>query len=233
MKILPLKLNKSIFTAVNPAAAKKLASKMTKKDYKNLPDKVDEQEMLENWITSLVESKQSPQISKKEFLRTIKETTNKKYIKENTSIGTPEQEEAFNMVVELGNEMEPPMDVVIDGFEDDGHLNGYLKSIEQNIDLNICPQGDIKLDGNPIGEIQLSETDRDEEGEYMGALRESTTAPAPLKTPTIAPSKPGEKKRRGPFERPKTTPKPKAKNKNALPDWLTSTNLGKALTQHG
>lgn len=197
-----------------------------------LPDKVSEQEMLENWITSLVESKQSAEISKKEFLKTIKETTTKKYIKENHSIGTPEQEEAFNMVVELGNEMEPSMEVIVDGFEDDGHLNGYLKSIEQNIDLNICPAGNIKLDGNPIGEIQLSETDRDEEGEYMGAP-EDTTAPAPLKTPTIAPSKPGEKKRRGPFERPKTTPKPKARNKGSLPDWLKATNLGKALTQHG
>ena len=90
----------------------------------------------------------------------------------------------------------------------------------------------IKLDGNAIGSVELSETDRDDEGEYMGAP-EATTAPAPLKTPTIAPSRPGEKKRRGPFERPKTTPKPKAKNKSTLPDWLTSTNLGKALTQHG
>ena len=197
-----------------------------------LPDKVSEQEMLENWITSLVESTQSAEISKKEFLKTIKETTTKKYIKENHSIGTPEQEEAFNMVVELGNEMEPSMEVVVDGFEEDGHLNGYLKSIEQNIDLNICPAGNIKLDGNPIGEIQLSETDRDEEGEYMGAP-EDTTAPTPLKTPTIAPSKPGEKKRRGPFERPKTTPKPKARNKGSLPSWLKATNLGKALTQHG
>ncbi len=60
------------------------------------------------------------------------------------------------------------------------------------------------------------------------------TAPAPLKTPTIAPTKPGEKKRRGPFERPKTKPKPKAKgNDSSLPEWLKSTNLGKALTQHG
>ena len=32
---------------------------------------------------------------------------------------------------------------------------------------------------------------------------------------------------------PKTTPKPKARNNNSLPDWLKSTNLGKSLTQHG
>ena len=33
--------------ATNPDAAKKLASKMTKKDYENLPDKVDEIELAE------------------------------------------------------------------------------------------------------------------------------------------------------------------------------------------
>ena len=79
--------------------------------------------------------------------------------------------------------------------------------------------------------MELSETDRDDDGEYIGAP-EATTAP--VKTPTIAPTKPGEKKRRGPFERPKTKPKPKAGgNESPLPDWLKSTNLGKALTQHG
>ena len=130
--------------------------------------------------------------------------------------------------------MDPSMSVQVDGFDDDGHLMGFLKGQDTTniIDLNICPAGDIKLDGITVGEMNLSETERDEEGEYIGAP-EATTAPAPLKTPTIAPSKPGEKKRRGPFERPKTTPKPKAKNKNSLPDWLTSTNLGKSLTQHG
>ena len=89
------------------------------------------------------------------------------------------------------------------------------------------------MNGVTVGEMNLSETDRDDDGEYMGAP-EATTAPAPLKTPTIAPSKPGEKKRRGPFERPKTKPNPKARGtKSSLPDWLKSTNLGKALTQHG
>jgi len=202
-------------------------------DPDKLPNKVTEQTMLEDWITSLVESNQLPEISKLEFLKAVHETTNKKQIKENHTIGTPEQEDSFNMVVELGNEMEPPMEVIVDNFEDDGHLNGYLKSIEQNIDLNICPQGNIKLNGNPIGEIELTETDRDESGEYIGAP-EATTAPAPLKTPTIAPTRPGEKKRRGPFQKPKTKPNPKAKGgESSLPDWLTSTNLGKALTQHG
>jgi len=214
--------------AVNPAAAEKLASKMTKQDYKNLPEKVNEQEILENWVMSIIEKKEQPEITKANFIKTIKESlsTRKK------NIGTQEQNEAFEMVEELATEMTPSMAVIVDDFDDDGHLNGQLQTDDQSISLNICPQGNIKLDGNALGDIELTETDRDDEGEYIGAP-ESTTAPAPLKTPTIAPSRPGEKKRRGPFERPKTTPKPKARNKNALPDWLKATNLGKSLTQHG
>ena len=221
--------------AVNPAAAEKLASKMTKKDYENLPERVNEEEILEKWITSLVETNTTPEITKYKFLKAIKENLEMKSDVDTPFIvNTPEQDHSFDMVTSIANELEPSMTVMVDGFGDDNHLNGYLKSEDSDkiIDLNICPKGDIKLDGNAVGEIELSETERDQEGEYVGAP-ESTTAPAPLKTPTIAPSKPGEKKRRGPFERPKTTPKPKAKNKNALPDWLTSTNLGKALTQHG
>ena len=53
---------------------------------------------------------------------------------------------------------------------------------------------------------------------------------APVKPATTPTTKPG---RPGPFKKPKTTPKPKAKNKSTLPSWLKSTNLGKALTQHG
>tara|TARA_R110000824_G_scaffold280772_5_gene468978 strand:+ start:10293 stop:11312 length:1020 start_codon:yes stop_codon:yes gene_type:complete len=221
--------------AVNPAAAEKLASKMTKKDYEKLPEKVNEQKILENWILSLVESKQIPEITKANFLKTIKENLGcGDTVSDPYTIGTPAQQESFDAVMEIASEIEPMMDVKVDGFDDDGHLNGYLSAPEEDkiISLNICPIGNIKLDGMTLGERELSETDRDDEGEYVGAP-EATTAPPPLKTPTIAPSKPGEKKRRGPFERPKTTPKPKAKNKNALPDWLTSTNLGKALTQHG
>ena len=222
--------------AVNPAAAEKLASKMTKKDYENLPEKVDEQKILEDWITSLVETHERPTITKSNFLKTIKEYVNPT-IESNPdnpfTLTTAPQQSSFDMVVSIGNEMIPPMEVKIDNFDDSGHLNGYLKSDESDkiIDLNICPAGDIKLDGNPLGLVELSETDRDDDGEYIGAP-EATTAP--VKTPTIAPTKPGEKKRRGPFERPKTKPKPKAGgNESPLPDWLKSTNLGKALTQHG
>ena len=214
--------------AVNPAAAEKLASKMTKKDYEDLPEKVNEEEMLEQWVTSLVEKNNRPEISKKNFIKTIKENLTKPII------GTEAQNDSFKTVVEIGEEMEPVMMVNIDGFDDDGHLNGYLKSdqSEDVIELNICPSGNIKLNGMNVGETELVETDRDEEGEYIGAP-EATTAP--VKTPTIAPTKPGEKKRRGPFQKPKVKPKPKAGKggDSPLPDWLTSTNLGKALTQHG
>ena len=215
--------------SVNPAAAEKLASKMTKKDYEDLPEKVNEGEMLEQWITSLVEKNNRPEISKRNFIKTIKENLSKPIL------GTEAQNNSFSTVVEIGEEMDPVMVVNVDGFDDEGHLNGYLKSGESDdlIELNICPAGDIKLNGINVGETELIETDRDNEGEYIGAP-EATTAPAPLKTPTIAPTRPGEKKRRGPFQKPKTKPNPKAKGgDSSLPDWLTSTNLGKALTQHG
>ena len=220
--------------SVNPAAAEKLASKMSKSDYDKLPDYVNEQEALESWIMSLVESKELPTITKGNFIKTIKENLNGGNVDSPYTIGTESQKDSFGTVMDIASEMVPPMTVEVDGFDDDGHMNGYLQNPEdeQIIELNICPSGNIKLNGNPVGGMELSETDRDMEGEYMGAPVD--TAPAPLKTPTIAPTKPGEKKRRGPFERPKTKPKPKAKgNDSSLPDWLKSTNLGKALTQHG
>tara|TARA_R110002124_G_scaffold230445_3_gene395565 strand:+ start:2602 stop:3615 length:1014 start_codon:yes stop_codon:yes gene_type:complete len=227
------KAQQNYLYAVNPAAAEKLGSKMTKKDYEELPDTIDEGRVLQEWVMSIVENNQHAEITKASFIKTIKENISKN-LNESSNLGTEEQTDSFNTVVEIGEEMDPSMSVQVDGFDDDGHLMGFLKGQDTTniIDLNICPAGDIKLDGITVGEMNLSETERDEEGEYIGAP-EATTAPAPLKTPTIAPSKPGEKKRRGPFERPKTTPKPKAKNKNSLPDWLTSTNLGKSLTQHG
>jgi len=221
--------------SVNPAAAEKLASKMTKSDYQKLPEYVNEQKMLEEWIGGLVESNEPPVITKGNFIKTIKENLSNQDVDSPYTIGTEAQQDSFASVLDIANEMEPPMTVEVDGFDDEGHMNGYLQnpSDEQVIDLNICPAGDIKLNGNVVGGMELSETDRDNDGEYMGAP-EATTAPTPLKTPTIAPSRPGEKKRRGPFEKPKTKPNPKARGNNSnLPDWLKSTNLGKALTQHG
>jgi len=223
------KAQQNYLYAVNPAAAEKLASKMTKKDYENLPDKIEEQNLLENWVMSLVENNERATISKKNFIKTIKENLKSK----SKVVGTPEQNTSFEMVEEIVGEMTPPMTIVVKDFDDEGHLNGMVTGGDKNIPLNICPKGDVKLDGIGLGESELTETDRDVDGEYMGAP-EATTAPAPLKTPTIAPTRPGEKKRRGPFQKPKTKPNPKAKSSDSsLPDWLTSTNLGKALTQHG
>jgi len=217
--------------AVNPAAAEKLASKMTKKDYEDLPEYASEGDMLEEWVLNLVESKEIPEITKGNFIKTIKENLGMGNDSPYT-VGTEAQQDSFANVVEIAREMVPPMNVEVDGFDDGGHMNGYLNTpeSEQVIELNICPAGDIKLDGNPVGSLELTETDRDSDGEYMGAP-EATTAPAPLETPTIAPSKPGEKKRRGPFQKPKTTPKPKAKKNSPLPDWLEFTNLGKELSK--
>ena len=210
--------------ATNKEVADKLASKMTPEDYKNLPEKVTEQKMVENWILSLVEQDQQAEISKRNFLKTVKESIKQK---KQTIKLTKEQKKAFTLISEASEEMNPPMEVIIEKFNSEGNLKGFLKSNKKLIEFNISNKGGLKL-----GE-EVVETDRDDDGEYIGAP-EATTAPAPLKTPTIAPSKPGEKKRRGPFERPKTTPKPKARRtKSSLPDWLKSTNLGKALTQHG
>lgn len=178
--------------------------------------------MLENWIMSLVEKRQQPEISKSDFIKTIKENLEVAKVEDKPFIlSTEEQESAFDMVTEIGNEMTPPMTVVVDNINDDGHLNGYLKSDgnDKIIELNICPMGEVKLDGNPVGDLTTTE------------VLENEGAPAPVETPTIAPTKPGEKKRRGPFQKPKTKPNPKARKKNStLPDWLTFTNLGKLLT---
>ena len=171
--------------AVNPAAAEKLGSKMTPEDYENLPEKVDESKILEDWVMSLVEANENPEISKKNFIKTIKENLSTN-IKKSKIVGTEDQNESFTTMVEIGEEMDPPMSVEVDGFDDDGHINGYLKGDNNVIDLNICPSGNIKLNGLGLGEIDLNETDRDNEGEYIGAL-EATTAQAPLPQARVSP----------------------------------------------
>jgi len=188
--------------AVNPAAAEKLASKMTKKDYKNLPEKVNEGKILENWITSLVEESQPAEITKLNFIKTVKETQKNKVTKK-----TGQQKKSFNMVNELAKEMNPPMKVVVENIK--GSIIGYLKSKTKLIELLIKESGEVELDGVIVGEENIEEN-------------------SPLEAPTIAPptTKPGEKKRRGPFKvpNPSTKPKPKAKNKE-LPSWLKFDNL--------
>tara|TARA_R110002074_G_C12470069_1_gene660160 strand:+ start:379 stop:1323 length:945 start_codon:yes stop_codon:yes gene_type:complete len=189
--------------ATNKKAADKLASKMTPEDYKNLPEKVTEEKIIEDWITSLIEANQPAEISKSQFIKTIKETQ-----KNHDSI-INKQKHAFNMVNEIANEMNPPMKVIVETIN--GDIKGYLKSKSKLVELLIKECGEVQLDDIVVGEEDLGEQ-------------------APLETPapTIAPptTKPGEKKRRGPFKvpNPNTQPKPKARD-NKLPEWLTYDNL--------
>ena len=110
----------------------------------------------------------------------------------------------------------------------------YLNSPTGHVwDIAIFTDGNIYMDNAPINDMQdfeeeirekesrsegeLSETKRDTSGEYIGA-------PVDTQSPTTVPVKPGIKSppkpsRPGPFKRPKTTPKPKAKN-GKTPDWF-------------
>jgi len=117
------------------------------------------------------------------------------------------QQKSYKMVTELAEEM--GLRVVVEEIK--GDIKGYLKSKENLIEVNITKEGDVTLDGE--------------------VLEDDTESNQPM--PTIAPptTKPGEKERRGPFKKPKTTPKPKAKKNSPLPNWLEFTNLGKELSK--
>ena len=177
---------------------------MTKKDYKDLPEKVREEEILENWILSLVENNQPAEITKVNFIKTVKESQKNKTVKK-----IDKQRESFKMINELAKEMNPQMRVVVENIK--GNIKGYLKSKTHIIELLIKECGEVQLDGMTVGEEELDEQ-----------------SPLETPTPTIAPptTKPGEKKRRGPFKvpNPNTNPKPKARNRE-LPDWLTFDEL--------
>jgi hypothetical protein len=164
---------------------------------------VSEEEIIENWIMSLVEESQPAEISKSQFIKTIQETK-KKY--GNT---LNKQKRSFKMVNEIANEMDPPMRVVVENIK--GNIKVYLKSKSKVVELLIKECGEVQLDDIVVGEEELGEQ-----------------APLHEPTPTIAPptTKPGERKRRGPFKvpNPNTNPKPKARDEK-LPDWLTYDNL--------
>lgn len=66
----------------------------------------------------------------------------------------------------------------------------------------------------------LDVEDEDETFDFTDTFGNGAGAPAPTKNPTIAPSKPGEKKRRGPFQKPKTKPNPKARGKFSVTEKL-------------
>ena len=138
------------------------------------------------------------------------EITKENFIKTVNEIKKPavkinKQQKSYKMVTELAEEM--GLRVVVEEIK--GNIKGYLKSKGNLIEVNITKEGDVTLDGEVI--------------------EDDTEQPMP----TIAPptTKPGEKERRGPFKKPKTTPKPKAKKNSPLPDWLEFTNLGKELSK--
>lgn len=163
-------------------------------------DSIDEQKQLENWVMELVKENQQAEITKENFIKTVKEMRRPK-------VKVTKQQKSYNMVNELAKEM--GLRVVVEEIK--GNIKGYLKSKKDLIEVNITKEGDVTLDGKLV--------------------EEDIESNQPM--PTIAPptTKPGEKKRRGPFKKPKTTPKPKAKKNSPLPDWLEFTNLGKSLSR--
>jgi hypothetical protein len=192
----------AVLKAAKEMTLKQIEDYTTTKNVDDLPNKLTEGEILENWIISLVENNQPAEITKANFIKTVKETQNK-----TSKNKLDKQKKAFNMVNELTKEMNPPMKIVVENIK--GDIKGYLKSPNKVIELIIKESGEVQLDGNIVGEENLDEN-------------------SPLEAPTIAPptTKPGEKKRRGPFKvpNPSTKPKPKAR-KNKLPDWLTFDNI--------
>jgi len=161
---------------------------------------IDEQKQLENWVMELVKENQQAEITKENFIKTVNEI-------KKPAVKINKQQKSYKMVTELAEEM--GLRVVVEEIK--GNIKGYLKSKENLIEVNITKEGDVTLDGEVVVEDEI------EDNQPM---------------PTIAPptTKPGEKERRGPFKKPKTTPKPKAKKNSPLPDWLEFTNLGKSLT---
>ena len=166
----------------------------------NSDNSIYEQKQLENWIMELVKENQQAEITKENFIKTVKEIKKPK-------IKINKQQKSYNMVNELAKEL--GLRVVVEEIK--GNIKGYLKSKKDLIEVNITDEGEVMLNGEVIED--------DMEGNQ------------PM--PTIAPptTKPGEKERRGPFKKPKTTPKPKAKKDSPLPDWLEFTNLGKSLSK--
>ena len=168
--------------------------------FDNSDNSIYEQKQLENWVMELVKENQQAEITKENFIKTVRENRKPK-------IKVNKQQKSYNMVNELAKEM--GLRVVVEEIK--GSIKGYLKSKKDLIEVNITKGGEVTLNGEVVEEDMESNQ--------------------PM--PTIAPptTKPGEKERRGPFKKPKTTPKPKAKKKSPLPDWLEFTNLGKSLSR--
>tara|TARA_R110002020_G_scaffold121301_1_gene275803 strand:- start:1962 stop:3044 length:1083 start_codon:yes stop_codon:yes gene_type:complete len=155
-----------------------------------------------------------------------------------------EQEYAFEQLNKYVLDLEG-YEIMVDELErgedpEESILNLFLASDAGfTWDIMIYTDGNIYMDGAPIQDSQdleeeirekesggenffnaeeLSETERDNEGVYIGApVGTEMPVKTPVRTPTTTPTTP--KRRRGPFTRPKTTPKPKA-GKDEMPDWM-------------
>ncbi len=226
-------------------AAKEMSLKSIE-DYTNtpnpdsLPDKVSES--LEKWVTSLVENDNNDEvISKKNIMELLtfpKMGMKKQPMMKTDLFDSMEQEVSFDRLNRMVLQMdgyELKIDELEKGEDDEESvLLMYLNSPTGHVwDIAIFTDGNIYMDNAPINDMQdfeeeirekesrsegeLSETKRDTSGEYIGA-------PVDTQSPTTVPVKPGIKSppkpsRPGPFKRPKTTPKPKAKN-GKTPDWF-------------
>ena len=156
-----------------------------------------------------------------------------------------EQEYAFEQLNKYVLELDG-YEIMVDELEvgedpEESVLNLFLASNSGMVwDIMIYTDGNIYMDGAPIQDSQdleeeirekeggeryqmdveqeLSETDRDSSGVYIGApVGTEMPVKTPVRTPTTTPTTP--KRRKGPFERPKTKPKPKA-GKDKMPDWM-------------
>jgi len=176
------------------------------------------------------------QIAKKE------ERENKKRTKLFDSV---EQEYAFEQLNKYVLDLDG-YEIMVDELQvgddpEESVLNLFLASNSGMVwDIMIYTDGNIYMDDAPIQDSQdleeeirekeggesyqmdveqeLSETDRDSSGVYIGApLGTEMPVKTPVRRPTTTPTTP--KRRKGPFTRPKTTPKPKA-GKDKMPEWM-------------
>jgi len=213
----------------------------------SLPSKVSES--LEKWVTDLVENDTTGDVVSKKHIMELLNFSNynldygsgkikKKPMIKTDLFDSMEQEVAFdrlNRMVLKKKGYELKIDELEKGEDqEESVLLMYLHSPTGHVwDIAIFTDGNIYMDNAPIDDEQdleeeirekesnregeLSETQRDTSGEYIGA-------PVDTQSPTTVPVKPGIKSppkpsRPGPFKRPKTTPKPKAKNAKT-PDWF-------------
>ena len=156
-----------------------------------------------------------------------------------------EQEYAFEQLNKYVLDLDG-YEIMVDELEtgedpEESVLNLFLTSNSGVVwDIVIYTDGNIYMDDAPIQDSQdleeeirekeggetyqrdveqeLSEIDRDTSGVYMGApVDTEMPVKTPVRTPTTTPTTP--KRRKGPFTRPKTTPKPKA-GKDKMPEWM-------------